>query len=218
MHDEPVEIETELPPLDAPEDDAEVGTVDAPGLDSYDPLFPLPESLKAFRRLDSRRWLVLPERYIYRPLSALDAARAVDQMIGGAAGKALLKCALTLRRQREALRGVFADEGYDPETVEALTDDRMLDALEVAMEELVGDLEGKGFELTAWALGWIERCQVRRVPLPTSADIGGPVYSAKGPASWEEFYAGRFALLHRLGAACAWGSLSPFFVVPRPAA
>ena len=192
--------------------EVEVGTEDGEGADAWRPDFVAPE-LAGYERIDSRRWLVLPERYIYKPLAALEAAREVDKAITSPGGRALVSLALGLRRVREGLVGTYGDD----EAAQIEIDGRMVDFAEDAFEVFCGAVEGRSFSLLDWSLGWIQKCGLRRVPLPASADLGGLVASATGPSSWAEFYKGRHVLLYRLAAACAWGSLGPFFV-SRPAA
>jgi hypothetical protein len=199
VDDEATPIEVEEPGLD-----------DGEGVDAWVENFTAPE-LPGYVRLDSRRWLVLPERYVYKPLAALDAAREVDKLVTAPGGKALVSLALGLRRVREGLLAAYGtDEGGLAEI-----DVRMIDFAEDGFEVFCGAIEGSSFSLHEWALGWIQRCGLRRVPLPASSDVGGLVATAKGPASWSEFYAGRYVLLYRLAAACAWGSLGPFFASRR---
>lgn len=213
--DEPVEIESEVD---------EPGTVDGEGVDAWREDFPLPVNEAVYRRLDSRAWLVLPERYCYRPLAALDAAREADRLSAGVGGRGLLKLALGLRRQREAvaefcraeLQGLAEGSEVPAEIVEQAVNERMPELVESALEEFLGEVEGRGFSPHEWALSWIQRCDLRRIPPPAVDDVGGPVATAKGPASWAEFYKGRYVVLLRLGAACAWGSLGPFFLDVRP--
>lgn len=192
--------------------EVEIGTEDGDGADAWSPDFVMPP-LPGYERLDSRRWLVLPERYILKPLGALDAARAVDRLVTEPGGRALLSLALGLRRVRE---GLVAAHGED-EAAQIEIDARMVDFAEDAFEAFCGAVEGRSFSLLDWSLGWLQRCDLRRVPLPSSGDIGGQVAQAKGAASWAEFYKGRHVILYRLAAACAWISCGPFFV-SRPAA
>lgn len=193
----PIEVEVE-------------GTAEGEGADAWVPDFMSP--LPSYTRLDSRRWLVLPERYIFKPLAALDAAREVDRLVTMPGGRALLGLALGLRRVREGLVSTYGED----EAAQIEIDGRMVDFAEDAFETFCGQVEGRAFSLLDWSLGWIQRCDLRRVPLPSSLDAGGSVTTASGPASWQEFYRGRHVILYRLAAACAWGSCGPFFVSRPP--
>lgn len=205
--DEPVDVEVEIEP----------GTVDGESVDAWRPDFPLPSP--ALERIDSRRWLVLPERYAFKPLSALEAARECDKLTSSPGGAAFVRVALALRSRRELELSGLREE-YDLETAEQLCDLAMVDHANEAISELLEALEGKGRGLTELSLGWLLKCNVRRVPLPGSTDTGGPVHNEKGPAGWPDFYRGRYVILHRLAAAVAWETLAPFFcdLRPRPAA
>lgn len=201
---------------DEPEQpDPEIEEVeDDPAPDEWDPNFSigdLARSLPQHVRVDSRRWLVTPERYLYRPLRALAASRAADELTAGPAGRALLGLSRRLRTQREALVSLLAEHAVDADMLEAEVDRRMSDYAAEGLEGMLA--EAPGFRVFDWALGWLSACDVRRVPLPSrlGQDTGGLVTSAKGPSSWDVYYEGRQVHLLRLAAACCWGSLGPFF-------
>lgn len=196
-----------------------LGTVEEPGIDAWDPDFPMPVSAP-YQRIDSRKCCVLPERYVFRPLDAMSAAKELDKLSSSPGAKAFISSAFFLQQHYRDLRSLVIEEfrastGEDTtaEDVEIEVAGRFVDAINVAIEDFYGAV-GEGTRLVEFALSWIQRCDVRRVPLPSSGDTGGSVMLAKGPASWAEYYQGRYALLIRLGAFCAWESLGPF-LVPR---
>lgn len=197
-----------------------------PTLDDWVPDFPIPRP--GHERVDSRRWLLLPERYTYKPLRALDAARATDAFSVLPYALRLTGIAVRLMNQRrgevallrrevaEALAGrTDAAPAVTEDEVQAEADRRMVDHVASAMIDMIGD----GFQPITWALGWLERCQVHRCPLPSrregaNADPGGFVHQAKGAGEWTTYYAGRQAHVVRLAAAACWGSIGPFLVDP----
>lgn len=209
--DQPVDVETEIP--------AEPGTEDGESVDAWRDDFPIPKpSTSTARRIDSRRWLVLPERYYYMPLGHLDAARECDKLVSSKGGSHFIAMAVELREQRAGILAV-AREDYDEETAQELTDVAMVSHVEAAFEQLVRGLEGSGVALTELAIGWLVKCNVRRVPLPGAVgDTGGPVARDGGPSGWGEFYKGRYTVLYRLAAAVLWETIAPFFFDVRPPA
>lgn len=209
--DQPVDVETEIP--------AEAGTEDGESVDAWrdDFRIPMPPTSPA-RRIDSRRWLVLPERYFYIPLGALDASRECDKLVASRGGSRFIAMAVELREQRAGILAI-AREDFDEETAQELTDVAMVSHVEASLERLVQGLEGSDIALTELAIGWLVKCNVRRVPLPGAVgDTGGPVASEKGPSGWAEFYKGRYTVLYRLAAAVLWGTIAPFFFDVRPSA
>lgn len=203
MDDEAVDVEVEV---DLPE-----GAQDEEGVDAWRPDFPIPADLRETGRvIDSRRWLVLPERYVYRPLGALEAAKECDKLTSTPGGSHLVGLASELRVQRLGLLAQLREE-YDEESAQTLADVAMVGHAEEGLERLLEALEGKRFMLTEWSLGWLKKCDVRRVPLPGSTDGGGRVIKESGPGGWPEFYKGRYVFLHRLAAAVAWETVGPFF-------
>ncbi len=191
-------------------------------LDAWSPDFAYPENLEGRARLDSRRWLVLPDRYVLRPLRAMEAAKAADALAVAPYGAVLISAALRLRALREGTEGLLrsdpegaALEAADPEAFQAQVDYRVADHASAALEEVIREARGS-LEPFAWALAWCERCKLQRVPLPSrregaARDPGGLVHQAKGVGEWTTYYQGRAVHLLRLGAACAWLSLAPFF-------
>ena len=212
MDDQPVDVETEIP---APA--LEPGLEDEEGVDAWrdDFALPVPAGSKV-ERLDSRRWLVLPERYFFQPLDALAAAQECDKLTGSPGGSHFIGLAVELREQRSALLAM-AREDYDEETAQEMVDVAMIDHVSSGLERLVKGLEGSGVALTEVALGWLKKCNVRRVPLPGSTDTGGLVAKEGGPAGWAGFYKGRYVFLYRLAAAVLWATVAPFFFDVRPA-
>lgn len=198
-------------------------TIEAPepaDLDAFDPNFAHP-ALAEYIRLDSRRWLVTPERYIFKPLRAFAAMQQFDTLASAPYGKALIGFAFKLRAQRETLvsmaRETFAEEAVDEETIQSTVDARLSEYLQPNLEEMLG--EARGFKPYEFALGWLQLCDVRRVPLPSRRtkgvdgyDTGGPIVLAKGDSSWDVYYAGRHVHLLHIAAACAWASLGSFSI------
>jgi hypothetical protein len=213
---QPAAVPTET---DQPLPDAVIEEVtEDPTLDDWVPDFPVVRS--NHERVDSRRWLLLPERYTVKPLRAMEAARAADELATAPHGRAMVAAAARLRAQRQGLAELLRSDpeiraaGIEDDDLEALVDQRMRDHAQVALEELIGEARISPY---AWALGWLERCQAFRVPLPSrqdgpDRDPGGLVHACKGAGEWTTYYRGRETHVLRLGAACAWASLGPFFV------
>lgn len=197
-------------------------TVIDSSLDDWSPDFAYPENLTLHVRLDSRRWLLLPDRYVISPLRGLPAAKAADALTASPSGKALVGLASRLRTLRAGHVGLLRRDpelsAVDVEDLEVQADETMIDLSASALEEFLGEAR---MEVFAWALGWCERCHARRVPLPSrrdgaDRDPGGLVHQAQGPGAWHTYYQHRQVHLLRLGAACAWMSLGPFFFDLRP--
>lgn len=205
--------EQPIDPVSAPADYSE--------LDTFVPDFVCPQ-IPGYVRLDSRRWLVAPERYIFRPLRALAAMQQCDALAASGYGKALIGFAFKVRAQREALRAMIRESFSDALAsgmeidVEDHVDATLGDHVRASFEEMLG--EAKGLQPYEWARGWLIACDVRRVPLPSRCiagaenfDTGGPVLLAKGPSAWDVYYARREVHLLHLAAACAWYSIGSFF-------
>lgn len=199
-----------------PQDDLPAAVIEEieedPTLDDWSPDYPIIRA--GHERIDSRRWLVLPERYTYKPLRAMAAAREADALAAAPHGRALVALASRLLAQRrgyvELLKGA-AELDLDEDGLQEQVDLRMRDHAQLALEEFVGEAR---IEPYAWAVGWLTRCEVFRVVLPSKRgqDPGGLVHAAKGAGEWTTYYAGRQTTVLRLAAACAWGSLGPFLV------
>lgn len=199
-----------------PQDDLPAAVIveieEDPTLDDWTPDYPIIRA--GHERIDSRRWLVLPERYTYKPLRAMVAAREADALAAAPHGRALVALASRLLAQRrgyyELLRGA-AELDLDEDGLQEQVDLRMRDHAQLALEEFVGEAR---IEPYAWARGWLTRCEVFRVVLPSKRghDPGGLVEQCKGAGEWTTYYAGRQTTILRLAAACAWGSLGPFLV------
>lgn len=199
-----------------PQDDLPAAVIEEieedPTLDDWTPDFPIIRA--GHERIDSRRWLVLPERYTYKPLRAMAAAKEADALAAAPHGRALVALASRLLAQRRGYEELLrrADElALDEDGVQEQVDLRMRDHAQLALEEFIGEAK---IEPYAWAVGWLTRCEVFRVVLPSKRghDPGGLVATCKGAGEWTTYYAGRQTTILRLAAACAWGSLGPFLV------
>ena len=203
-------------PQDLPLPDPVIEEIEEdPTLDDWTPDFPIIRA--GHERIDSRRWLVLPERYTFKPLRAMAAAREADALAAAPHGRALVALASRLLAQRrgyvELLRGA-AELDLDEDGLQEQVDLRMRDHAQLALEEFVGEAR---IEPYAWAERWLVRCEAFRVTLPSRRDgerrdPGGLVATCKGAGEWTTYYAGRQTTILRLAAACAWGSLGPFLV------
>ena len=188
-----------------------------PSQDDWTPDFPVVR--QGHERLDSRRWLLLPERYTYKPLRALAAAKASDALVASPHGHVLVGIAAralaTRRGYAEMLRRELGEEGLGEDEVQEQVDLRMRDHFQLALEEFAREAKIEIYE--GWALPWLARCEVHRLPLPSRRegerrDPGGLVAAARGAGEVWKYYEGREVHLVRLAAAVAWGSLGPFLV------
>jgi hypothetical protein len=180
--------------------------------------FAAPGLKAGYERINSPRYLLGNERYIYLPLSTDKAAEEADNLTSSTYGKALIGFALSCQRlasQVEEQYTIEDDDGstrYDADA--AYT--QLVYYVQAAYETLLGEA-GKDFRPFEVAFRWLQLCQVRRVPLPSNRskvkedrDNGGPIFEIKGPGEWRTYYRKREHSLVRLAGAIMWETLSPF--------
>lgn len=185
--------------------------------DKWVPGFAAPGLKAGYERINSPRYLLGNERYIYKPLTTDKAAEEADNLTSSPYGKALIGFALSCQRLASQVDEQFTSEdesGLHYDADGAYT--QLVYYVQAAYETLLGEA-GKEFRPFEVAFKWIELCQVRRVPLPSNRsktkeerDNGGPIFEIKGPGEWRTYYRKREHSLVRLAGAIMWETLSPF--------